>query len=385
MRKRDYYEILGVSRDASKEEIKKAYRRLALKYHPDRNKSPDAEERFKEISEAYGVLSDDVKRAQYDRFGHAGIDSRYTQEDIFSGINFDDIFADLGFGGFGSIFDLFFRGMGGEGRQRRTASRRGADLQYRLTISLEQAAKGFEAKFDVKRKETCAKCGGTGAAQGSAPRACSSCGGTGQVRRSRSTPFGSFTTISTCPACKGEGKVIDVPCRGCGGSGVAPRTEKITLRIPPGVEDGMQLRVAGRGDAGEKGGPPGDLYVLIKVEPHPIFERRGSDVHMELAISFAEAALGSEIEVPTLNGSVELKIPPGTQPGTVFKLAGKGIKKLGSRRSGDQYVKVTIHVPEKLSGEERELIERLAQLERKRTGRRGLFERFERRIRDKLS
>ncbi|RMF88911.1 MAG: molecular chaperone DnaJ, partial [Methanobacteriota archaeon] len=341
MTKRDYYEILGVKKDASKEEIKKAYRRLALKYHPDKNKSPDAEEKFKEISEAYGVLSDDQKRAQYDRFGHAGIDGRYTQEDIFRNINFEDIFGDLGFGGgFGSIFDIFFGGMGG-GRRRgeRSRPRRGADLQYRLNITLEQAAKGFEAKFNLNREDVCPTCKGSGAKAGTAPKTCGACGGTGRLRRSRSTPFGAFTTVTTCHHCSGEGTVIDVPCTGCSGLGKKEKTEIIRLKIPPGVDTGTHLRVPGKGNAGEKGSPPGDLYVLINVKPHPIFERENSDIYVEVPISYTSAVLGDEIEVPTLYGKVKLKIPPGTQPGTVFRLKGKGIKRLDGHGHGDQHVR----------------------------------------------
>jgi molecular chaperone DnaJ len=378
MTKRDYYDILGIGKNASKNEIKKVYRKLALKYHPDKNKSPEAEEKFKEISEAYGVLSDNKKRAQYDRFGHAGIDSRYSQEDIFSSINFDDIFGDLGFGGgFGSVFDFFFGGMGGTGgRRAKRGPVRGADLQYRLNITLEQAAKGFEAKFDVKRHEPCPSCHGSGAKPGTSPKSCPTCSGSGRLKRSKATPFGAFTTVTTCSNCKGEGTVIDMPCTKCSGACVHPKTEKIALKIPAGVDTGTHLRVSGKGDAGEKGAPPGDLYVLINVTPHPIFKRHKSDVYLELPVSFPTATLGDEVEVPTLNGKVKLKIPPGTQPNTVFRLRGKGIKRLNGRGSGDQQVKVTIKVPEKLSQEEKILIERLGDIEKKEKKKEGIFTRW---------
>jgi len=380
--KRDYYEILGVGKNAAKDEIKKAYRKLALQYHPDKNKSPGAEEKFKEISEAYGVLSDDTKRAQYDRFGHAGIDNKYTQEDIFRNINFDDVFGDSGFGGgFGSIFDVFFGGMGGGGRPGKRSPQRGSDLQYRLNISLEQAAHGFEAQFDVNRHETCPACKGTAAKPGTSPKSCPTCRGSGQMRSSRSTPFGAFTTITTCTACKGEGKIISDPCEKCRGQGTFQKTEKITLKIPAGVDTGTHLRVSGKGDAGTRGAPPGDLYVLIYVKPHSVFERRGSDVYMELSISFPQAVLGDEVEIPTLNGRVELKIPAGTQPETVFRLRGKGVKRLDGRGSGDQHVKIALKVPEKPSQEERILIERLAEIEGGE-GKKGIFDKMDRKLRD---
>ena len=384
MTERDYYDILGVSKNLSKEEIKKTYRKLALKYHPDKNKSPDAEEKFKEISEAYGVLSDDKKREQYDRFGHAGIDSQYSQEDIFRNINFNDIFGDTGVGGgFGSIFDVFFGGMGGGGGRRKRRPTRGADLQYRLNITLEQAAEGFEAKFDINRQDKCKECRGSGAKEGSKAKTCASCGGAGQVRHSKNTPFGSFATVTTCPTCKGEGQVIEAPCTKCHGSGANPKKEKITLKIPHGVDTGTHLRVAGMGDAGEKGASPGDLYVLINVTQHTVFERHNSDVFLELPISFPQAALGDEIDVPTLSGKVKLKIPPGTQPNTIFRLKGKGIKRLHGRGQGDQHVKTIVIVPEKLSPKEKTFIQNLAKLEDKnKNSKTGIFDKMESKIKD---
>ncbi len=386
--KGDYYEILGVKKDAGKDEIKKAYRKLALKYHPDKNKEAGAEDKFKEISEAYGVLSDEKKRAQYDRFGHAGIDSRYSQEDIFKNINVDDIFGDLGFGGgggFGSIFDIFFGGgMGGGRRRAKKGPRRGADLQYRLNITLEQAARGFEAKFSVKRHEPCPTCSGSGAKPGTSPKSCPSCKGSGQIQSARKTPFGAFTTVSTCSTCKGEGDVIDVPCEKCRGTGIHSKTEKISLKIPPGVDTGTHLRVSGKGDAGEKGGPAGDLYVVINVKHHPVFERHGNDIYMERDISFPQAALGSKVEVPTLTGDVKLKVPAGTQPGTVFRLRGKGIKSLHGRGTGDQQVRVRVKVPKKMSQEEKILIERLREIEGSKDKGKGIFSQVDQKLKDKF-
>ncbi len=387
--KGDYYEILGVKKDAGKDEIKKAYRKLALKYHPDKNKEAGAEDKFKEISESYGVLSDEKKRAQYDKFGHAGIDSRYSQEDIFNNINFEDIFGGSGFsgGGFGSIFDVFFGGGMGGGGGRRRAKRgptRGADLQYRLNITLEQAAKGFEAKFSVNRHETCQTCSGSGAKPGTSSKTCPSCGGAGQMRSARKTPFGAFTTVSTCSSCKGEGEVIDVPCEKCHSTGVNSKTEKISLKIPPGVDIGTHLRVSGKGDSGDKGGPAGDLYVVISVKHHPVFERHENDVYMELPISFPQAALGDEVEVPTLNGRVKLKIPQGTQTGTVFRMRGKGIKRLNGRGTGDQQVKIKVKIPEKMSQEEKILIERLSEIEKSGEKNPGIINKVDRKLRDKF-
>ncbi|NOZ76118.1 MAG: molecular chaperone DnaJ [Euryarchaeota archaeon] len=363
--KRDYYEVLGVSRDATKEEIKKAYRKLALKYHPDRNKSPDAEEKFKEISEAYGVLSDDTKRQQYDRFGHAGIDGRYTAEDIFGGINFEDLFGgfeDLfggrGFGG--SIFDMFF---GGGRGGRRPGPRRGSDLRVDMEITLEDVAKGLETKVSYPRLETCGRCGGTGAREGTSPRMCPACNGSGQVRFAKRTPFGQFTSVTTCSRCGGEGRVVDSPCQECGGRGVVKRTRKLKVNIPPGVDTGSRLRVPGEGEAGERGGPPGDLYVVIHVKPHPLFERRGHDIVTEIPITVSQAVLGDEVEVPTLNGKAKLKIPPGTQPGTVFRMKGKGIPGLRGGGRGDEHVVVRVEIPEKLTKEQRRIYEQLARTE----------------------
>jgi len=356
--KRDYYEALGVSKSATKEEIKSAYRKLALQYHPDRNKSPDAEEKFKEISEAYAVLSDDEKRRQYDMFGHAGIGAKYSPEDIFRGVDFRDIFRDfgLGFGGFDDIFDMFF------GRQRgwRQGPQRGADLRYDLEITLEDVASGLEREIYVPRRERCEACRGSGAAPGTEPRRCSRCNGTGQVQRATSTGFGQFIQIQTCNLCEGKGTVIDSPCRSCQGTGMVSRNRRILVKIPPGVEEGSRLRLVSEGEAGARGGPSGDLYVVVYVKPHEMFKRRGSDILYEASISFAQAALGAEIDVPTFSGKAKLKIPAGTQTHTVFRLKGKGLPRLHGFGRGDELVRVKIHTPTKLTSRQRELLSELA-------------------------
>ncbi|MDH7555903.1 MAG: molecular chaperone DnaJ [Candidatus Methanosuratincola sp.] len=357
--KRDYYEILGVPRDATPEQIKDAYRKLALQYHPDRNKSPDAEEKFKEISEAYAVLSDPQKRSQYDMLGRAGFNQQYTQEDIFRGADFETIFRDFGFGGFGDLFDLFFgggRGYGGFGNRRM----RGSDLVSEVRITLEEALKGAEKEIEIPRSETCKQCAGSGASPGTSPRTCTNCGGTGQVQRVHSSGFARFVQITACPTCKGSGSIIDKPCSACKGSGVAKVKRRITVRIPPGAEDGMQLRLRGEGDASLNGGAPGDLYVNVGVVPDPRFRREGPDLYYELRIGYPQAALGTEVTVPTLEGPVQMTINPGTQPGTILRLKGRGLPKLDGFGRGDQFVVVNVTVPERLTPRQRELLKELA-------------------------
>lgn len=370
-RKKDYYEVLGVSRDAPKGTIKKAYRKLAMKHHPDRNKEPGAEEKFKEISEAYGVLSDDEKRRQYDTFGHAGIDGRYTQEDIFRNINFDDIFGDLGFGGFNSIFNMFFGGMR---TTRRAGPRRGADLRTDIEITLEEAHKGIKTNVSFPRLERCEACQGSGAKPGTSPRTCPTCNGSGQMSYSKRTPFGQFTSVTTCKDCRGEGTVIETPCSDCRGRGLAQKAKKIAVKIPPGVDTGSRLRVAGEGEAGEKGGPPGDLYVVIHVKPHDMFLRDGKDILCEIPITFGQAALGVKIPVPTLNGRVKMDIPSGTQSGTVFRLKGKGMPDLRGFGKGDEHVKVIVETPRHLTKRQKELLEEFEKLNKGGTSaQRGFF------------
>ena len=371
--KRDYYDVLGVSRDASEAAIKKAYRKLAMKYHPDRNKEAGAEEKFKEISEAYGVLSDDEKKRQYDNFGHAGIDGRYTQEDIFRNINFDDIFGDLGFGGFGNIFDMFF---GGGGRStRRTGPQRGADLRTDIEITLEEAYKGIKTNVSFPRLDRCETCGGSGAKPGTSPSTCSTCNGSGQMSYSKRTPFGQFTSVTACKNCRGEGTVIETPCSDCRGRALVQKVKKISVKIPPGVDTGSRLRVAGEGEAGEKGGSPGDLYVVIHVELHDIFLRDGNDILCEIPITFGQAALGAKIPVPTINGNVKMNIPSGTQSGTVFRLKGRGMPDLRGHSKGDEHVRVTVETPKKLTKRQKELLEEFESLnEGAGSSKSGLFD-----------
>ena len=352
---KDYYEVMGVQRNATDAEIKKAYRDLAKKYHPDLHPGDkNAEAKFKEINEAYEVLSDKDKRARYDQFGQAGVDSSFgggAGGSPFTGnINIDDIFNSV-FGGFG--FDGFG---GGGGRHAATnAPRRGSDSESSVTISFEEAAKGCVKTINYEQVEACAECHGTGAKDGST-RSCPQCNGAGQVRVSQRTPFGMVQTTRTCDRCGGTGKVIDDPCTACSGSGRVHRHKSIEINIPAGIDGNQVLNVSGKGNAGVNGGPDGDLHVLVNVQPHPIFERRGIDIWCELPVTFTQAALGAEVIVPTIDGKVEYQIHPGTQPGDVFKLRAKGIPKLGSRGRGDQYVRMTVEVPKNLSQKQKELL-----------------------------
>ncbi len=362
MAKRDYYEVLGVERDASKAEIKKAYRRLARKYHPDVNKEPDAEEKFKELSEAYEVLADKDKRANYDRFGHAGAREGFTGGGFswndFS--HFDDISDIFGRDFFGrDIFDVFFGGR----YRRRTSARRGSDLRFDLSIDLEDVIYGARKEIRVERTESCNKCNGSGARDANSIKTCDQCQGTGRVKRQQKTPFGSFVTVTTCGKCHGKGRIITEPCDKCHGSGRVRAKKKIMVEIPKGVESGYYLLLRGEGDSGVNGGSPGDLYVVIKVKPHKLFRRDGSDLHYELPVTFSQAALGDEVEVPSFDGVVKMKIPSGTQTGTVFRLKDKGVPILNSNQRGDEMVKVKILTPEKLNSRQRELFHELAEME----------------------
>ena len=358
---KDYYQILGVPRNATEEEIKRAYRRLALQYHPDRNPGDkEAEEKFKEIAEAYEVLRDPEKRQLYDLYGQEGVKRTgfsgfRTVEDIFS--TFSDLFEE--FFGFSP------------GRRR---GEPGADLKYDLTLSFLEAAFGVETEIEVPRKVRCDRCGGTGMEPGTSPQVCPYCYGRGQISRSH----GFFTISTTCSYCGGRGRVITTPCKECRGEGKVKGVKRLTIKVPAGVEDGMRLRIEGEGEEGERGGPPGDLYVYIHVTPHEHFERRGSDVIYRLSIPFPLAALGGEVEVPTLNGTKRIQIPPGTQPGEIFRLKGEGIPRLGKRGRGDMIVEVTVEVPRKLSKRQRELLEELAACEEDEQ-KEGFFKRFRKR------
>lgn len=339
--KRDYYEVLGVARDATPEEIKKAYRRLALELHPDRNLgSKEAEERFKELNEAYEVLSDPEKREAYDRYGSADLRG----------------FRDIDFG-FGSIFDDLFEGF--FGGRRWTAAERGSDLLYRLDISLEEAAFGTEKEIVVPRLETCSSCRGTGARAGTSRSPCRICRGTGQIRYSR----GFLSVSQTCSACQGEGFVIENPCRECRGTGRAKVERTFFVRVPPGVKTGTRLKMAGSGESGFRGGTSGDLYVEINVKAHPLFERHGDDLYCEVPISFVQAALGAEIRVPTLEGMTKLKIPPGTQSGSEFRIPGKGFPSFKGHGRGDLVVRIFVEVPTNLTLKQRELLQEFARLQ----------------------
>ncbi|MHC1588296.1 MAG: molecular chaperone DnaJ, partial [Methermicoccaceae archaeon] len=359
MASKDYYEILGVSRDADANEIKRAYRKLALKYHPDKNPSKEAEERFKEISEAYAVLSDPEKRAYYDRFGASGVHERYTEQDIFSGSDLFDFLRNMGLNidlnGFGAFSDLFrgfgFGGFGGQPQQR------GEDILVETTVSFEEAAFGTEKQITISKTDRCEQCNGTGAARGTSPKQCGTCGGRGQVSTHRQTPFGSFVSITTCPKCRGRGTVIDKPCPKCGGTGRARVKKTLSVKIPKGIEDGMRIRIPNEGSAGEAGAPSGDLFVLVHVKPHELFTREGTELYCDVPITFPQACLGAKVEVPTLDGKAELKIPAGTQSHTTFTLKGKGVYGLSGSRRGDLHVRVVVSVPTHLTPQQRELIE----------------------------
>ncbi len=345
MEKKDYYEILGVDRNATEEDIKKAYRRLAHKYHPDKCQGDkECEERFKLINEAYETLKDPEKRANYDRFGYAGVGGAGYGDAGF-GADFNDLFSE--------IFTDFF----GTGR-RRHAPQRGADLRYDLEITFEEAAFGAEKQIKVPRTVECTNCHGSGARPGTYPSKCPECGGRGHIRFQQ----GFFSISRTCTTCNGEGTVVKDPCPACSGTGKTRAVDTVTIKIPPGVDTGSRLRLAGHGEYGERGGPPGDLYIVITVKPHPIFKRHNDDIICEVPISFPQAALGSEIEVPTLEGTVKLKIPPGTQSGKTFRLRGKGIPSIHTGRRGDETVVVRIETPTRLTKRQRELLEEFARI-----------------------
>ena len=346
---RDLYEVLGIARNASADEIKRAYRKLAMEYHPDRNSSGDAAERFKEINRAYEVLSDTDKRSAYDRFGHAGVDGAGGPA------GFDGFST---FEGFGDIFDAFFSGAGRGGRRR--GPTRGADLRARITLTFEEAAFGTEKKLEYARLEHCEECSGSGAAPGSSPEACADCNGTGEIRRAQQSVFGQFVNVSTCGPCRGDGRVIKSPCVSCRGRGGLRRARTISVKIPAGVDDGQQVRLTGEGEMGDRGGQPGNLYVLIDVQPHELFERVDDHILYDLPLNVAQAALGTNLKVPTLEGDMDFYVPPGTQSGDEFEIRGEGIPRLNSTRRGNMIVRTTVVVPESLTEEQRELLEQLA-------------------------
>ncbi|MBR4890676.1 MAG: molecular chaperone DnaJ [Clostridia bacterium] len=358
--KRDFYEVLGVSKTATDDELKKAYRKLAKQYHPDLN--PDdktAEQKFKEVSEAYEILSDKQKRANYDRFGHAGVDPSYGAGQGggfggFGGFDMGDIFGDI-FGGFGGGFG----GFSSRGNQSR-GPQRGSNISAHVTISFEEAAFGCEKEISIYRIETCPDCNGTGAKPGTEIKTCTVCGGSGQVRTTQRTILGNMQTVTTCTACGGRGSVAVEPCPKCAGKSKIKKARKIKVKIPAGIDDEQTISLSGQGNVGEKGGPNGDLYVSVSVRPSADFKRSGFDVSYDLKISFADAALGATVEVPTLDGKVKYDIPEGTQPGTVFRFKGKGIPYLKRSGRGDQYVRVNIEVPKHLSSRQKELLREFA-------------------------
>ena len=372
MAKRDYYEILGIKKDATPEEIKKTYRKLALKYHPDRNSSDsNAENKFKEINEAYQVLSNSEKRARYDQFGSA---------EGMGGFDFQGGgSSDFGnFGDFGDIFDSFF-GTSTRRGGRGTRAQKGANLRYNLEVSFEDATFGKETKIEVPNWENCSKCKGSGAKSGTSPQTCADCHGTGEVKTTQSTMFGQFVNVKTCPRCGGEGKIIKDTCANCRGTGKVKKNKTVKIKIPAGVDSGHQLRLTGMGEPGERGGPSGDLYIVLYVKPHKIFKRNGIDISCTHSISFVKAALGGTIAVPTLEEKVNIKIPAGTQSNNIFRLRGKGIFKIGTQRRGDQYVKIIVEIPKKMNDEQKKLLLEFAKLsgeDLEKIGEKGIFDKI---------
>lgn len=353
---RDFYDVLGVDRGATKDELKRAYRQMARQYHPDVNNESDAEERFKEIQRAYEVLSDDQMRAAYDRFGHAGVESQ--------GAGFSGGFE--GFGSFADIFEDLFGGSFGGSRRRRRGPRRGTDLRYDLRITFEEAVFGVEKVIDVRRPEICPQCHGSGAEPGTSPIACTSCNGSGEVRRVQQSILGQFVNVTTCPTCNGSGELVPNPCAVCNGQKQVVQERNLTVKIPPGVDNDTQIRLSGEGGPGDSGGPPGNLYVVIHVQPHEYFKRRGDDIFLDLQINVAQAALGDQVTIPTLDGEETIDISAGTQPGKLIKLRNKGVPRLdrsGRNRTmgrGDMNVMVQVAIPKKITKEQEKLFKELS-------------------------
>ena len=351
--KRDYYDVLGVSRSASDEDIKKAFRKLAMEYHPDRNKRDGAEEKFKEINEAYQVLSDSKKRTAYDQFGHAGLSGNGAGRG-FEGYE--------NFGGFGDIFDAFFGGFGGSRtRGRQDSARRGADIRYSMTIDFEDSVFGAEEDIELQRTEVCSACKGSRSEPGSSPTTCSNCRGSGEVRRAHQSVFGQFVQVVACSVCRGEGRIISRPCKTCRGSGSERRNRKIEMTIPSGIEDSTQVRLRGEGEAGSNGGAPGDLYIVVRVRPHEFFRREGYDILYTQHINVSQAALGATISVPTVFGDAPLDVPEGAQTGETIRMRDKGVPHMKSTRNGDQIVRLIVDTPKTLTEEQQQLFQQLAE------------------------
>ncbi|MBR4949176.1 MAG: molecular chaperone DnaJ [Clostridia bacterium] len=372
--KRDYYEVLGVSKSSTQDEIKKAYRKLAKKYHPDMNPGDSAAEaKFKEVNEAYEVLSDESKKSKYDQFGHAGVDPNYGGGGYsYGGGGFD--FGDMG--GFSDIFESFFGGGGSS--SRRNGPRRGQDIHTGITISFEEAIFGTEKTISVDRVEACDECYGSGAKKGTSPATCPTCNGTGQVRTTQRTPFGSFASTKPCSTCGGKGTVIKDPCTKCHGSGRINNKKTISVKIPKGIDNGQTISLSGQGNAGTNGGMAGDLLITVRVTSHKIFKREGQNIYCEFPLTYTQAALGCEVEVPTVDGKVKYEIPEGTQTDTTFRLKGKGVPSINGYGRGDQYVKVYVEVPTNLSKEQKELLKKFDELSGKKTysKQKGFFEKL---------
>lgn len=347
MANKDYYEVLGLQKGASDDDIKKAFRKLAIKYHPDKNQgNKEAEEKFKEINEAYQVLSDPEKKSHYDQFGTADFNGAGGFQ---GGFDFSDM------GGFGDIFESFFGGGFSQGR-RKNGPQRGADVEYNLNLTFEEAVFGVEKEISIHKHENCETCSGSGAKPGTSPKTCDKCNGTGQMKVQRNTPLGSFVSVNTCDKCGGKGKVISDPCPTCRGTGKERKLRKIKINVPAGVDTGNVIPLRGHGEHGNNGGPPGDLYVNLRVSAHPQFKRKGFDIYIDRHISFAKATIGCELKVPTVDGEVKYEVPQGTQPGTVFRLKGKGVPRVNSSGRGDQYVNIIVDIPKTLNEKQKEAL-----------------------------